>query len=70
MISSLFFFLFDYSVKQLHALLRTSSIDLLSLNMPRLKKRNLHLASIAPLGGMAKRLKSIMEPEEDFSDEV
>ena len=37
--------------------------------MPRLKKRNLHLASIAPLGGMAKRLKSIMEPEEDFSDE-
>lgn len=45
--------------------------------MPRLKKRNLHLASIAPLGGMAKHFKSIlpMEPEEgaeaflDFSDE-
>ena len=41
--------------------------------MPRQNKRNLRLASIASLGGMAKRLKSIlpMESEEaspDFSD--
>jgi hypothetical protein len=37
--------------------------------MPRPSKRNLRLASIASIGGMAKRLKSILpvEPEEALS---
>ena len=37
--------------------------------MPRPSKRNLRLASIASIGGMAKRLKSMLpiEPEEASS---